>query len=86
MQKNLYVHRINAVIGHVREHLNEDLSLDGLAKVANFSPFHFHRLFKSITGETINELVTRSGPRTRREPASFHPQLFHHRRCLCLRV
>jgi AraC family transcriptional regulator len=51
--------RINAVIGHVRENLNDDLSLDTLARVAGFSPFHFHRLFKSITGETINEIVMR---------------------------
>ncbi|HET8671521.1 MAG TPA: AraC family transcriptional regulator, partial [Candidatus Saccharimonadales bacterium] len=51
--------RINAVIGHVREHLNDDLSLDTLARVAGFSPFHFHRLFKSITEETVNEMVVR---------------------------
>ena len=58
-QENVYIQRINAVIGHVRENLNEDLSLDTLARVAGFSPFHFHRLFKSITGETINEMVIR---------------------------
>jgi len=44
----------------VREHLNDDLSLEALARVAGFSPFHFHRLFKSLTEETINEMV-RSG-------------------------
>ena len=58
-QENLYTQRINTVIGHIRENLNEDLSLDALARVAGFSPFHFHRLFKSITGETINEIVSR---------------------------
>src|SRR5919106_6720335 len=58
-QENLYIQRIHAVIGHVRENLNEDLSLDTLSRVAGFSPFHFHRLFKSITGETINEMVMR---------------------------
>ena len=58
-QQNLYIQRINTVIGYIRENLNDDLSLDMLAKVAGFSPFHFHRLFKSITGETINEIVVR---------------------------
>jgi AraC family transcriptional regulator len=58
-QENLYIQRINAVIGHVRENLHEDLSLETLARVAGFSPFHFHRLFKSITEETVNELVVR---------------------------
>lgn len=58
-QENLYLQRINTVINYVRSHLNDDLSLDTLAKVAGFSPFHFHRVFKSITEETINDMVVR---------------------------
>jgi AraC family transcriptional regulator len=58
-QENLYLQRINTVISHIRENLHNDLSLDTLARVAGFSPFHFHRIFKSITGETINEIVMR---------------------------
>lgn len=58
-QENLYLQRINAVIDHVREHLHDDLSLDALARVAGFSPFHFHRVFKSITEETMNDMVVR---------------------------
>ena len=58
-QENLYIRRINVVIDHVRETLNEDLSLEVLAQVAGFSPFHFHRVFKSITGETISDMVVR---------------------------
>lgn len=58
-QENLYIRRINAVIDHARENLKEDLSLDVLAQVAGFSPFHFHRVFKSITGETLSDMVVR---------------------------
>lgn len=58
-QKNIYEQRINAVIHYAREHLDEDLSLETLAQVAGFSPFHFHRVFKALTDETINELVVR---------------------------
>lgn len=58
-QENLYIQRINAVMSHVREHLKTELSLDTLARVAGFSPFHFHRLFKSITEETISDMVVR---------------------------
>jgi AraC family transcriptional regulator len=47
------------VIDHIRAHLDEDLTLAGLAAVANFSPFHFHRVFKATTGETLFELVQR---------------------------
>lgn len=59
VQKNIYQQRINAVIRYVRENLDADLSLETLARVANFSPFHFHRIFKSLTEETINEMVVR---------------------------
>jgi AraC family transcriptional regulator len=58
-QTNLYLQRINAVIGYVREQLQTDISLNTLARVAGFSPFHFHRLFKAITGETISDMVLR---------------------------
>ncbi|MFN8440818.1 MAG: AraC family transcriptional regulator [Caldilineaceae bacterium] len=58
-QQNLYQQRIDAVISYVRENLDAELSLETLAKVANFSPFHFHRIFKALTEETINDMVVR---------------------------
>lgn len=58
-QQTIYHQRIDTVIAYVRTHLEEDLSLETLAAVAGFSPFHFHRLFKAITNETINELTNR---------------------------
>ena len=58
-QENLYLQRINAVISHVREHLHDELTLESLARVAGFSPFHFHRVFKSITEETVSDMVVR---------------------------
>jgi AraC family transcriptional regulator len=39
--------------------VSEDLTLDALARVAHFSPFHFHRIFSAMTGETVNECVQR---------------------------
>lgn len=58
-QKNIYEQRINDVIHYAREHLDDDLSLATLAQVAGFSPFHFHRIFKALTEETISDLVLR---------------------------
>jgi AraC family transcriptional regulator len=43
---------VNLVVDHIREHLDQDLTLAALARVAAFSPFHFHRLFTAIVGET----------------------------------
>ncbi|MEM6732018.1 MAG: AraC family transcriptional regulator [Myxococcota bacterium] len=52
--------RIDRVMEHVRGHLEHDLSLPQLAKVAGRSPFHFHRLFKAIAGETLTTFVQRA--------------------------
>jgi AraC family transcriptional regulator len=54
-----YEQRVNRVIDHVREHLADPLSLAGLARVAAFSPFHFHRVFRAITGETLFGFIQR---------------------------
>ena len=48
-----YQARVHRVMDHVRRNLQADLSLAALAKVAAFSPYHFHRIFKSVTGETV---------------------------------
>jgi AraC family transcriptional regulator len=54
-----YEKRVNGVIDHIRDHLAEDLSLERLARVAAFSPFHFHRIFLAITDETLFAFVQR---------------------------
>lgn len=54
-----YEKRVNRVIDHVRDHLAEDLPLERLAQIALFSPFHFHRVFRTITGETLAAYVHR---------------------------
>jgi AraC family transcriptional regulator len=54
-----YEKRVNRVIDHIQRHLGDDLSLAALARVAAFSPFHFHRLFKAITGETVFGFIHR---------------------------
>ena len=58
-QTDIYLQRLNIVINHIRENSTQDLSLNELAQVAGFSPFHFHRLFKSLTNETVSDMVTR---------------------------
>lgn len=54
-----YLERINHVINTICESLDGDLSLETLAGVAGFSPFHFHRIFRAVVGETLNEFVNR---------------------------
>ncbi|MDX9722545.1 MAG: AraC family transcriptional regulator [Myxococcota bacterium] len=58
-QRREYTARINRVIDHIDAHLGEALSLEELAKVACFSPFHFHRIFRALTGETLGGFIAR---------------------------
>lgn len=51
--------RIHRVIGHIHDNPAGDLSLDALADVAALSRFHFHRLFRAVTGETAAQSVRR---------------------------
>lgn len=54
-----YLSRIHRVQDHIERHLTEELRLEELARVACFSPFHFHRVYAAMTGETIREFVAR---------------------------
>lgn len=54
-----YTARVNRVLDHIEAHITEDLTLDDLARVANFSPYHFHRIFRAMVGETLNRFVVR---------------------------
>jgi AraC family transcriptional regulator len=54
-----YRQRILTVQLFIQAHLDEELPLDRLARLAHFSPYHFHRIFKGIVGEGVNEYVRR---------------------------
>lgn len=54
-----YAARINRVIDFVQHNLDGDLRLERLAEVAGFSPWHFHRVFRAMTGETLAVYVQR---------------------------
>lgn len=57
--KQNYIHRINNVILYIRDHLQDDLSVSKLAEIACFSPYHFHRIFTAVVGETISNYINR---------------------------
>ena len=54
-----YISRINKVMDYVDKNIDQPLSLTDLASVANFSLFHFHRIFTVLTGETPGNFVQR---------------------------
>ena len=54
-----YQERIQRVLVHIENHLDGPLPLDELAGVACFTPYHFHRVFRGMTGESVKEHVRR---------------------------
>lgn len=54
-----YTRRIDRVIDHLTANLDKPIKLEELAKVACFSEFHFHRIFRAMTGETVNDFTNR---------------------------
>lgn len=55
--KNEYLGRINQSITFIESNLDKELNLAIVAKIAFYFPFH--RLFSSVTNETVNEFITR---------------------------
>jgi len=55
----IYRRRVNRVIDYIKDHLAESLPIAELAKLAHFSPFHFHRIFRSITDEPLHAFIRR---------------------------
>lgn len=44
---------------HIQAHLESELTLEEVAAEANLSPYHFHRLFKTFTGENVKAYIRR---------------------------
>lgn len=54
-----YSARINRVIDFIEANYAESLQVEELAKLAHFSRFHFQRIFKSMTGESLYQFILR---------------------------
>ena len=65
--ESFYARVVQHAIEHVASHLDEALELQAIAKRACVSPFHFHRVFRGMVGETLVEL----GRRLRMERAAW---------------
>ena len=56
---NDYISRINSVVIYIEKNIDKPLNLDDIACHANFSPFHFHRIFTALERETPAEFILR---------------------------
>jgi AraC family transcriptional regulator len=54
-----YAERLERVFQWLADHLDDTLDLTRLAEVACLSPYHFHRVYRSMQGETAADTVRR---------------------------
>ncbi len=58
--RDSYFQRIDRVVGYLNDQVQSAPTLQDLADVAAISPFHFHRVYRAITGETPSATLRRS--------------------------
>jgi AraC family transcriptional regulator len=51
--------RIRKVLAYIQENLSVDIPLAKMAEIANFSPFHFQKLFTQYVGESPKQYIMR---------------------------
>jgi AraC family transcriptional regulator len=51
--------RIMRAMRAMEARLDEELRLDAIAREAHFSPYHFHRIFTGMTGESVGACLRR---------------------------
>ncbi len=49
--------RINFLVDHISENIDEEYTVADLANMVSMSQFHFHRVFKSIVGEPVKNYI-----------------------------
>jgi AraC family transcriptional regulator len=52
-----HIERVNLAIDYIVGHLDQRLRLDDVADAAMLSPFHFHRVFQALMGETLADFI-----------------------------
>lgn len=57
--KTNYHQRLTPVIRYLEQNFNQPLNLNQVAELAYLSPYHFHRIFKAVTNETLADYIRR---------------------------
>ncbi|ASY59353.1 Transcriptional regulator, AraC family (plasmid) [Sinorhizobium sp. CCBAU 05631] len=52
-----YHARMERVLDHIDQHLNDELDLETMSYVAAFSKYHFHRQFMATFGLSVHRYV-----------------------------
>lgn len=52
-----YQRQVEMALEYAEHNIDSDLSLETLSKIAGFSPYHFHRIFHSVTGKSLHQYI-----------------------------
>jgi AraC family transcriptional regulator len=56
---NSYTERVQRIVDYLHDHLDEKFDLERLAALAHLSPYHFHRTYRGLLGETVYDTIRR---------------------------
>jgi AraC family transcriptional regulator len=73
--KQEYIEPVNKVIRYIEQTIDKEFSLEDLASVACFSPFHFQRVFKAVMGESPKQYIKRLRLEEAARILTFQPEL-----------
>lgn len=59
LKEREYEAAIGRALGYIQRNLDDAITPTQLARVAGFSPHHFHRIFRTVVGESIMDHVRR---------------------------
>jgi AraC family transcriptional regulator len=71
---NEHRERINEVLYHIFKYLSQKLTIEELAKISSYSPFHFQRIFKEITKKSVLVYIKESRLNWAANLLIFNPQ------------
>jgi AraC family transcriptional regulator len=66
--------RINRVLDYILAHPDQDISLQTLAGLAHYSPFHLQKIFKETVGESPKQYILKLRLETALHRLIIHPQ------------
>lgn len=52
-----YERRLQEAVDYIESHLDANLSVPDVAREVGYSGFHFHRIFRGLTGESIKDYI-----------------------------
>lgn len=59
MAQSSYAARLDRVLDYLHAHLEDDIHFAHLAEIACLSPYHWHRIYAAMRGETITATIRR---------------------------